>query len=257
MTVSAELYAELGLSPEADRSTIRRAFRRLARDLHPDRNPDPGAVEAFIRVRRAYEVLTDPAHRDEIEAEAVIEAATQAAAEAMRSRTQPAGAVKPVRVPLASTVGRLSLPKVSSDLAIRMAFGWMLGGALLVLFAVMAKVWVLALAGGACVFAAVATWFVGRPAAELLIYAHQLTDGRWEEGHIGWADVCGLEANPTAGTLDLELTAEAADRLTTAEGCPRGILVWQDTRLYYRLGLGHELARVQPLVEARTGLLAQ
>ena len=42
---------------------IKRAYRRLARDLHPDVNPDPEAKERFQEVTRAYEALTDPEKR--------------------------------------------------------------------------------------------------------------------------------------------------------------------------------------------------
>ena len=47
----------------ASDTDIKRAYRRLARDLHPDVNPDPGAKERFQEVTRAYEALTDPEKR--------------------------------------------------------------------------------------------------------------------------------------------------------------------------------------------------
>lgn len=48
--------AVLGLAPGADAAAVRAAYRRLARDLHPDRGGDP---DAFDRVTRAYRVLAD------------------------------------------------------------------------------------------------------------------------------------------------------------------------------------------------------
>lgn len=48
--------AVLGLAPGADVAAVRAAYRRLARDLHPDRGGDP---DAFDRVTRAYRVLAD------------------------------------------------------------------------------------------------------------------------------------------------------------------------------------------------------
>ena len=56
-------YALLGIAPTASPAEVKSAFRRRAKDLHPDRNPDPGAKEAFHRLTAAYEVLSDPARR--------------------------------------------------------------------------------------------------------------------------------------------------------------------------------------------------
>lgn len=64
-TAGAEdLYAVLGVSPEADDKAITRAYRKLAREHHPDANPDdPGAEDRFKRISAAYEVLGDPEKR--------------------------------------------------------------------------------------------------------------------------------------------------------------------------------------------------
>jgi molecular chaperone DnaJ len=61
--MATDYYGVLGLAPGSSDNDIKRAYRRLARDLHPDVNPDPGAKERFQEVSRAYEVLTDPEKR--------------------------------------------------------------------------------------------------------------------------------------------------------------------------------------------------
>ena len=61
--MATDYFAVLGLPRGASDSDIKRAYRKLARDLHPDVNPDPGAKERFQEVTRAYEALTDPEKR--------------------------------------------------------------------------------------------------------------------------------------------------------------------------------------------------
>ena len=56
-------YAVLGVDRDADADTIKKAYRRLARQYHPDVNSDPGAAERFKEVSNAYEVLSDPEKR--------------------------------------------------------------------------------------------------------------------------------------------------------------------------------------------------
>ena len=61
--MSQDLYDLLGVSRDADSDAIKKAYRRLARKLHPDVNPDPETQEQFKEVSRAYEVLSDPQKR--------------------------------------------------------------------------------------------------------------------------------------------------------------------------------------------------
>src|SRR3954471_12454042 len=61
---SRDYYEVLGVPRDADEETIRRAYRQLARQYHPDVNKDPGAEERFQEVSEAYEVLSDPEKRE-------------------------------------------------------------------------------------------------------------------------------------------------------------------------------------------------
>lgn len=56
-------YAVLGVRRDASSEEIKKAYRRLARTLHPDINPDPTTHERFKEVTAAYEVLSDPDKR--------------------------------------------------------------------------------------------------------------------------------------------------------------------------------------------------
>lgn len=59
----SDLYATLGVSRDASMDEIKKAYRRLARELHPDVNPDPQTQEKFKEVTHAYDVLSDAEKR--------------------------------------------------------------------------------------------------------------------------------------------------------------------------------------------------
>ena len=59
------LYAILGVAPNASDEEIKKVYRSLAMRYHPDRNDAPGAEARFKAVTKAYEILSDAAKRDE------------------------------------------------------------------------------------------------------------------------------------------------------------------------------------------------
>jgi DnaJ-class molecular chaperone len=58
-----DYYATLGVPRTASEKDIKAAYRKLARQYHPDVNKDPGATDRFKTINEAYEVLSDPKKR--------------------------------------------------------------------------------------------------------------------------------------------------------------------------------------------------
>ena len=59
----ATLYDTLGVPKTASADEIKKAYRKLARQYHPDTNKEPGAEDRFKEITEAYEVLSDPEQR--------------------------------------------------------------------------------------------------------------------------------------------------------------------------------------------------
>ncbi|MDQ4011970.1 MAG: DnaJ domain-containing protein [Actinomycetota bacterium] len=63
-TPTRDYYQVLGVNRGASGEDIQRAYRKLARQYHPDVNKDPGAEERFKEISEAYDVLSDPKSRE-------------------------------------------------------------------------------------------------------------------------------------------------------------------------------------------------
>ncbi|GAA2518167.1 DnaJ C-terminal domain-containing protein [Rarobacter incanus] len=67
--IEKDFYAALGVSKDADQSTIKKAYRKLARKYHPDQNPGDAVAEAkFKDISEAYTVLSDAKERKQYDA---------------------------------------------------------------------------------------------------------------------------------------------------------------------------------------------
>ncbi len=63
--MATDLYETLGVGRDASADEIKKAYRRLARELHPDVNPSEDAAERFKAVSHAYDVLSNPQSRQQ------------------------------------------------------------------------------------------------------------------------------------------------------------------------------------------------
>src|SRR5438552_2337775 len=63
MAATSDYYKVLGVDKKASQEDIKKAYRKLARQYHPDTNKDAGAEERFKQISEAYDTLGDPEKR--------------------------------------------------------------------------------------------------------------------------------------------------------------------------------------------------
>lgn len=72
------LYSLLCVAPDADASTIKTAYRKMARQTHPDVNKEPDAAQQFHKIQEAYDVLSDAKQRRKYDAGLMLEVRAKA-----------------------------------------------------------------------------------------------------------------------------------------------------------------------------------
>jgi curved DNA-binding protein CbpA len=96
------LYGVLALKQAATPLEIKAAFRRLSLQWHPDRSREPDAAEQFIRIKHAYDVLSNPGARAKYNAGLALAARADVS---QVTRTMPQGYRSPLRCGLIMATG--------------------------------------------------------------------------------------------------------------------------------------------------------
>jgi len=251
MTAATTPHALLGVAETATQDEIRKAYRKLAFSLHPDRNPGPDARERFIEVKEAYETLREDTVGTSVDVGQIVQQAVFAAFEVERRR----GSVRvgktwqQVRVDLKRSNVSVLFDKLSNwRCAAGVALGLALAGSApfvlplsLARFELMPSALLAAIAS-MVVFGLVTIAAIVR-ATESSVWAADLgwrgvRDLRTGD-MLAWADITGVEEAPN-DALHLLLTSSAARRLASAT------YVTADR---YALAIDGDVASVRQLVE--------
>ncbi|MEO0557268.1 MAG: J domain-containing protein [Bacteroidota bacterium] len=252
MTAASTPHALLGVSEAATQDEIRKAYRKLAFTLHPDRNPGPDARERFIEVKEAYETLREDTGDDAFDVGQIVQQAVFAAFEVERRRgsvrvgkTWQQMRVDLKRSPVAVLMDKLSTWRCAAGVALGLALA---GSAPFVLpislarFELMPSALLAAIAS-VVVFGLVTVAAIIRT-TESSVWAVDLgwrgvRDLRTGD-MLAWADITGAEEDSN-GTLHLQLTPAAVRRLASAT------YVTSDR---YALAIDGDAAAVRQLVDA-------
>ncbi|GAB5534565.1 MAG: hypothetical protein Rubg2KO_08140 [Rubricoccaceae bacterium] len=252
MTAATTPHALLGVSETATQDEIRKAYRKLAFTLHPDRNPGPDARERFIEVKEAYESIRETPGDDAVDVGQIVQQAVFAAFEVERRRgsvrvgkTWQQMRVDLQRSSVAVLVDKLTTLRCAAGVTLGLALA---GSAPFVLPLSLARFELMPNA----LLAAIASVIVfGLVTVVAIVRATESSEWAIDLGWRGvrdlrtgdmlaWADITDVEEAPS-DTLHLLLTDKAARRLASAT------YVTGDR---YALAIDGDVDSIRQLVEA-------
>ena len=105
-TTATDYYALLGVGPDATLAQIKKAYRKLAKQYHPDINNNSDAAEKFREITEAYDTLTDPDRRRRYDRLHGTGRTTFGADDERSRYTRPGNAPTPGTAPPAATAPR-------------------------------------------------------------------------------------------------------------------------------------------------------
>ena len=116
--MAKDLYAILGVSKDATDAEIKKAFRRKARELHPDVNKAPDAEDRFKELNEAYDVLSDANKRAQYDRFGTIPGAPEATTSTSKTSSAAASAAWAIFSRASSAALRAVAPRCAKKAAI-------------------------------------------------------------------------------------------------------------------------------------------